>query len=71
MAHDIRVMGHGMLSSKAIQAISIDYPRNMRRINGLTDSRIPLITISHIRSHDKQIKKEREEEQEIYHILEQ
>ena len=32
-----------MLSSKAIQAIGIDHPRDVWRINGLTGSRSPLL----------------------------
>ena len=28
-AYDIRIMGHGTLSSKAIRAISINHPREM------------------------------------------
>ena len=32
-----------MLSSKAIQAIDIDHPRDVWRINGLTGSRSPLL----------------------------
>ena len=49
ITHDVRVIGHDTLLSKAIQAISIDYPRDMWWINGLTSSRSPPITISHIR----------------------
>ena len=42
IAHDIRVVGHDTLPSKAIRAIGIDRPKDMWRINGLTDSRSPL-----------------------------
>ena len=43
IAHDIRITGHGTLSSKAIRAISIDHPREVWRINGLTSSRFRLL----------------------------
>ena len=43
IAHDIGITGHDMLSSKAIQAIGIDHPRDVWRINGLTGSRSPLL----------------------------
>ena len=43
IAHDIRIMRHGMPLSKAIRAISIDYLRKMCRINGLTSNRSPLL----------------------------
>ena len=42
-AHDIRITRHDALSSKAIRAISIDCPRDVWRINGLTNSRSPLL----------------------------
>ena len=38
IAHDIRIIGHNMLLSKAIRAISIDHPREMWRVNQLTSS---------------------------------
>ena len=43
IAHDIKVVGHDMLPSKAIRAISIDRPRDMWRTNGLTSNRSPLL----------------------------
>ena len=46
IAHDIRITRHGTLSSKAIRAISIDRPREMWRVNGLTGSRLLLLQMS-------------------------
>jgi len=43
ITHKIRVLGHDTLPSKAIQAISINLPRNMWRINGLIGSMSPLL----------------------------
>ena len=47
IAHDIRITGHDALSSKAIQAISIDYLKDVWKINGLTSSRSPSYNSSH------------------------
>ena len=47
IAHNIRVIGHNMLLSKAIQAISIDHPRDIWRINEITSSRSPYYNSSH------------------------
>ena len=62
---------HNALLSKAIKAISIDHPRGMWSINGLTSSRVLLLQFSIVRSHDKQGKGKGKEEEEIEHILEQ
>ena len=43
ITHKIRVLGHDTLPSKAIQAISINLPRNMWRINGLIGSKSSLL----------------------------
>ena len=53
-------MGHNTLPSKAIQAISIDCPRDMWRINGFTSSRSPLLqflTLRVITNKEKREKK--------------
>ena len=60
IAHDIRVTGHDTFPSKAIHAISIDCPRDMWRINGLTGSRSPLLQFPTLGAMTK--KKERERE---------
>ena len=60
IAHDIRVTGHNTFPSKAIHAISIDYPRDMWRINGLIGSRSPLLQSPTLGAMTK--KKERERE---------
>ena len=52
IAHDIRITGHGTLSSKAIRAISIDRPREMWKVNELIGNRLLLLQFSTIRSHD-------------------
>ena len=33
ITYDICIMGHGMLPNKTIGAISVDHPRQIRRIN--------------------------------------
>ena len=43
IAYDIRITGHGTLPNKAIRDISIDRPREVWRINGLTNSRFLLL----------------------------
>ena len=43
IAHDIRIMGHGTLSSKAVKSISINRPKEIWRVNGLTDNRLFLL----------------------------
>ena len=53
IAHDIKIMGHNTLSSKAIRVIVIDHPRKVWRVNKLTGSRLLLLQFSTIRSHDK------------------
>ena len=60
IAHDIRVTRHDTFPSKAIHAISIDCPRDMWRINGLTGSRSPLLQFPTLGAMTK--KKERERE---------
>lgn len=69
IAHDIRITGHDTLPSKAIWVISIDHPRDMWRINGLTNSRSPLLqfpTLGVMANKEKG----REEVHEFEHILE-
>ena len=66
ITYDIRVTGHGMLLSKAIRAISIDRPREMWRVNELTGSRLLLLQISTIKSHNKQGKEEKKKRLNIY-----
>ena len=39
-------MRHGTLLSKSVRAISIDYPREMWRVNGLIGSRLLLLQMS-------------------------
>ena len=69
IAHDIRVTRHDTFPSKAIHAISIDCPRDMWRINGLTGSRSPLLQFPTLGAMTK--KKEREEEEQKFkHIPE-
>ena len=60
IAHAIRITGHNTLWSKAIKALSIDCPREMRRANGLTGSRSPLLQFPTLGAMTK--KKERERE---------
>ena len=43
IAYDIRVARHDALPSKAIWAIGINHPREMWRIDGLTNNRSPLL----------------------------
>ena len=50
-------LGHGVLLSKAIWAISINHPREVWRINGLTSSKSPLLQFSTLRSHEKKKEK--------------
>ena len=71
VAHDIGIMGHGALPSKAIRAISIDYPRKMWRVNGLVGSRLIVLQFSTIKSHDRRGKGKGKEEEEVKHIPEQ
>ena len=47
VAHNIGITGHGMLSSKAIKAISIHHPMEMRRISWLTSSKLLLLQVFH------------------------
>ena len=61
-----------MLLSKAIWAISIDYPREVWRINGLINSRSPLLQFRTLEvMTNKERKKNKKEEKEIKHIPEQ
>ena len=43
ISYDVRITRHDTLSSKTIRTISINYPREMWRVNGLTGSRSPLL----------------------------
>ena len=60
IAHTIRITGHNTLSSKAIRALSIDCPREMWRVNGLTGSRSPLLQFPtlEVRSEERRVGKE-------------
>ena len=69
IAHDISIMGHGMLSSKAIWAISIDHPREVWRINWIIDSRFPLLQFLTLEVMTNKERKKKREEKEIEHIL--
>ena len=60
IAHDIRVTGCDTFPSKAIHAISIDCPRDMWRINGLTSSRSPLLQFPTLGAMTKEKERERE-----------
>ena len=74
IAHAIRITGHNTLSSKAIKALSIDCPREMRRANGLTGSRSPLLqfpTLEVMTKKKKKKKEKKKKKREIEHILEQ
>ena len=42
VAHNIRITGHDVLSSKANKVVSINHPREMWRIKWLTSSRLLL-----------------------------
>ena len=66
IAHDIRITGHDMLSSKAIRSISINRPKEIWRVNGLTNNRLLLLQFSSIKSHDKQGKEEKKKRLNIY-----
>ena len=46
IAHDIGIMRHGTLPSKAIRTISINCPREMWRVNKLTGNRFLLLQFS-------------------------
>ena len=59
IAHDIRIAGHDTLPSKAIQAISIDRPRDMWRINGFTSNRSPLLQFLTLRVMTNKEKREK------------
>ena len=68
IAHAIRITGHNTLWSKAIKALSIDCPREMRRANGLTGSRSPLLqfpTLEVMTNKEKE-KKEKKKRLSIY-----
>ena len=52
-------MGHNTLPSKAIQAISIDRPRDMWRINGFTSSWSPLLQFLTLRVMTNKEKREK------------
>ena len=74
IAHDIRITGHSMLPIKAIQAISIDHPREVWRINGLTGSRFLLLQFPTLEVIKKKIRKKikrRRRRREIEYIPEQ
>ena len=62
IAHAIRITRHNTLSSKAIKALSIDCPREMRRVNGLTGSRSPLLQFPTLEVMTKKEKKKRKKE---------
>ena len=71
IAHAIRITGHNTLSSKAIKALSIDCPREMRRANGLTGSRSPLLQFPTLKAMtNRERERKRREEIEIEHIPE-
>jgi len=65
IAHDIRVIGHDTLPSKAIRAISIGCPREMWRVNKLTSNRLLLLQFSTIRNHNKQGKGKEEKKKRL------
>ena len=69
IAHDIRITGHSTLLSKAIRTTSIDRPKEVRRINGLTSSRSPLLQFPTLEVMTN--KKEGIGEKEIKHIPKQ
>ena len=71
ITHAIRITGHNTLSSKAIRALSIDCPREMWRVNGLTGSRSPLLQFPTLEVMTKKKKKKKKKKREIEHILEQ
>ena len=69
ITHAIRIIGHNMLSSKAIRALSIDCPREMWRVNGLTGSRSPLLqfpTLEVMTKKKEKKKKKKRERLSIY-----
>ena len=70
IARDIRITGHGTLPSKAIRTISIDHLREMWRVNRLTNSRSPMLQFFTLEVMTNK-EKEKREEKEIKHILEQ
>ena len=48
------IIGHDTFFSKATRAISVDCPREIWRVNELTDSKLFLLQFSTIINHDKQ-----------------
>ena len=61
IAQDIRITGHN-----TVKSISINHPKEIWRVNGLTDNRLHLLQFSTIRSHDKQGKEEKKKRLNIY-----
>ena len=68
IAHDIGIMGHGTLPSKAIKTISIDNPRERWRVNGLTGSRSSLLQFPtlEVMTNKEEGKKEKKKRLSIY-----
>ena len=64
ITHAIRITGHNTLSSKAIRALSIDCPREMWRVNGLTGSRSPLLQFPTLEVMTKKKKKKKRKKRE-------
>ena len=71
IAHDIRITRHDSLPSKVIQAIGINRPRKVWRVNELADSRPPLLQFFTLKSMTNKVKERKgREKEEIKHLLE-
>ena len=66
IAYDIRIIGHNMLLSKAIRAISIDHPREMWRVNELTNIRFLLLYFSTLEVMINKVKEKKKKMLSIY-----
>ena len=71
ISYDVRITGHNTLLSKTIRTISINYPREMWRVNGLTGSRSPLLQFPILKVMTNKEKEKKKEKKEIEHIPEQ
>ena len=57
--HEIGIMGHDTLLSKAIRAISIDCPREMWKVNELAGSRFFLLQFSTLEVMTNKVKEKK------------
>ena len=66
IAHDIEITSYDTLLSKAIRAISIDHPREMWRVNELTNIRFLLLYFSTLEVMTNKVKKKKKKMLSMY-----